>query len=121
MEKRKFTYREAVLLLAIAAVAAAAYLFMQLKPKGSAAVLALDGKTVETVPLMQLSEARTYTINGTEITVSRDGARFASSPCPDKLCVKTGMVTRAGDSAVCLPQRVSVRLTGENGADRVTG
>ncbi len=57
------------------------------------------------------------------ITLERDGVtnvieiegeqvRFARSNCPDQVCVRTGTLTRAGQMAVCLPTRVTVRILG---------
>lgn len=58
----------------------------------------------------------TITIVGERVTnvIEIDGrqVRFASSDCPDQVCVRTGTLTRAGQMAVCLPNRVVVRLTG---------
>ena len=39
------------------------------------------------------------------------------SSCPDQVCVNTGVLTRPGQSAVCLPARVAVRITGETRSD----
>lgn len=39
-------------------------------------------------------------------------ARMAYADCRDQVCVRTGTLTRAGQTAVCLPNRVVVRLTG---------
>ena len=46
------------------------------------------------------------------IEISGKTVRFASSDCPDQVCVRTGTLTRAGQIAVCLPNRVVVRLVG---------
>ena len=43
----------------------------------------------------------------------RDGrARFVASPCRNKLCIRSGWLEDRGDSAACLPNRVSLVLTG---------
>lgn len=42
-------------------------------------------------------------------------ASVVSSDCPDKVCILHGRLTRPGESAVCLPHRVSVRITGNGG------
>ena len=61
-------------------------------------------------------------MNGAVIELDKDGAHFVSSPCPDRICVNKGIIKRAGDSAVCLPQRVSVRIEGgDSEIDSVTG
>lgn len=36
--------------------------------------------------------------------------RFQSSPCQGKQCIHSGWLSRAGDFAACLPNRVSVAL-----------
>jgi hypothetical protein len=40
--------------------------------------------------------------------------------CPDEECVKRGWLERPGDSAICLPHRLEIRLTGEPEVDGVT-
>lgn len=67
----------------------------------------------------------TVTIEGAVVNVIEiDGrtVRFAESTCPDQVCVHTGELTRAGQTAVCLPNRVIVRLTGaEAEVDAIVG
>ena len=43
-----------------------------------------------------------------------------SADCPDKDCVKRGWLRRPGDSAVCLPNRLVVRISGKTEVDGVT-
>ena len=59
---------------------------------------------------------------GLRVTVelSPQGARVADSGCPDKTCVRAGILTQAGQSAVCLPGRVVLRLEGAGAADAET-
>ncbi|MDR1687901.1 MAG: NusG domain II-containing protein [Clostridiales bacterium] len=48
----------------------------------------------------------------------KDGAvAFIESDCPDKVCVHSGYLKIPGQAAVCLPNRVSLRIegTGEAG------
>ena len=74
------------------------------------------------VVLADLKEPLTLEVNGAVIELDKDGAHFVSSPCPDKICVNKGIIKRAGESAVCLPQRVSVRIEGgDSEIDSVTG
>ena len=40
-------------------------------------------------------------------------ATMQSADCRDQVCVRTGTLTRAGQVAVCLPNRVVLRITGE--------
>ena len=81
-----------------------------------------DGEVYRRVVLADLKEPLTLEVNGAVIELDKDGAHFVSSPCPDKICVNKGIIKRAGESAVCLPQRVSVRIEGgDSEIDSVTG
>ncbi|MCX7828212.1 MAG: NusG domain II-containing protein [Thermanaerothrix sp.] len=44
-------------------------------------------------------------------------ARVLDADCPDRLCVKQGWLSKAGDQAVCLPHRLVVRVRGDRGED----
>ncbi len=52
---------------------------------------------------------------------AKDGrVRMVDSACPDKLCVRTGWISRPGESIVCLPNRVVIEIvSGEGGPDVV--
>lgn len=121
MEKRKFTYKECLLLLLLLTAAAALYLWSLLRPAGSTVIIEQNGTEIRRVMLSSLTEPETLTVGEVVIELSRDGARFVSSPCPDQVCVEAGLISRVGESAVCLPERVSLRITGENGTDAATG
>ncbi|OHD73100.1 MAG: hypothetical protein A2177_13115 [Spirochaetes bacterium RBG_13_68_11] len=52
---------------------------------------------------------------GETIVEIRDGTvRVLDSPCPDKICVAAGAISRTGQFIACLPNRVSVTLEGQN-------
>lgn len=60
------------------------------------------------------------------VHIAPDGVCIKESPCSDKLCINTGELTKSGQSAVCLPMRVSLILisddrTSENVPDGVAG
>lgn len=42
------------------------------------------------------------------------GISFYDVECPDKICEKSGVLSQENDTAVCMPNRVSVRITPEN-------
>lgn len=74
-----------------------------------------DGEVIRRVRL-GAGYTDTVTIEGETVTnvirIDGDTVWFASSDCPDQVCVRTGKLTRAGQAAVCLPNRVVVRLIG---------
>ncbi|MBI2780132.1 MAG: NusG domain II-containing protein [Gammaproteobacteria bacterium] len=50
---------------------------------------------------------------GPSIIDIHDGkARFTASPCRGKQCIHTGWLGRGGESAACLPNRVSMVVVG---------
>lgn len=71
-----------------------------------------------------LSEARKLEIEGslglTEIEISDGGAAFVASPCPHKLCIKRGSISKVGEWNACLPNGVVARIEGEAGYDGIT-
>ena len=103
-----------LLLLALLAVGGA--LFLLLRPSGGGAQVACVYHADECVATLPLSAPDTFVWQEGEadvrIEVSGGAARVAASSCPDGLCVRRGALSRAGESAVCLPNRVSVVIQG---------
>ena len=101
----------AVLLLA----AAICIPFVLAPSHGLTCEITQDGETLRRVKL-GAGFADTITIEGETVTnvirIDGDADRYESSDCPDQVCVRTGKLTRAGQVAVCLPNRVVVRLVG---------
>ncbi len=58
---------------------------------------------------------------GDSVFEIRDGSvRMVESACPDKLCVRSGWISRPGESIVCLPNRVVLEIkASEGGPDAV--
>ena len=81
------------------------------------AVVTVDGAEVERIELDRQAGTveRTYSSGGYTLRVSMEpggGVRVEESDCPTQDCVHTGTITRAGQSIVCLPARVIIRLEG---------
>ena len=73
-----------------------------------------------------LSEDRTVRIEGEggyNLLVIEGGEVYLSeADCPTQLCMKTGKIRYAGQSIVCLPHKLAVRIKGgASGLDAVTG
>ncbi len=74
-----------------------------------------DNQLVERVALNDGTD-RTIDLDGHNVIVlSGKSARMASADCRDQVCVRTGTLTRAGQFAVCLPNRVVLKIVGESG------
>lgn len=71
-----------------------------------------DNTLVERVELTDSTD-RTIDLDGHNVIVlSGRTATMRSADCHDQVCVRTGTLTRAGQVAVCLPNRVVLRITG---------
>lgn len=119
--RRALTAFDVMITAAVIAVA----VFLMLAPRGRsgdalAAEVYYDGKLVYVAELGDLKEASTYEVNGVTVEFSPEGARVVDSPCPDRICVETGMLTKPGDTAACVPQRVIVRIDGKTEVDAIS-
>ena len=79
------------------------------------AVILHHGEEVERVKLTTLGGEHTVAIDGEHhltILLTRGGAQVISSDCPTQDCVRTGHVSRIGQSIICLPEQVVVKLEG---------
>ena len=111
-----------------AVIAAAAALFFLLLPRGAAAnalvcTVSQNGQVLDTVDIAvgMADQERTY--GEYVVEFSHGNIRVKSAPCANQDCVRTGRITRGGQSIVCLPARLSVTLEGgaQDGPDVVIG
>lgn len=122
MEKRSlFRRRDALFFAALLAVCALLFFLFSLSPKGTEALVERDGELLFRQELSQLDGPREIAVTGENgigltVTLYPDGAQVTASGCPDQICVQTGKITRAGESALCLPAKVNVRLAGGGSA-----
>ena len=112
-------------LIAVAAVLAAAGLLALLGgTDGATAEIIVGRQTVETVDLTAVREPYTIALdNGVTVAVEPGAISFCASGCPNQLCVRAGKLTKAGESAACLPNETLIRVTGRarNAPDALTG
>ncbi len=85
----------------------------------------VDGKLYASYSLQNFKEEKNVEIKsefGTNVLkISNDGAEMLSASCPDKRDVMDGKITKSGQTIICMPNRVMVKLLGNNDeVDRVT-
>lgn len=58
-----------------------------------------------------------------KLEIKDNQIRFVEADCPDKTCVRSGFIDKAGQSLLCLPNRIVVRIVGESeiGVDGIVG
>jgi hypothetical protein len=82
--------------------------------EGSIVIIELAGNAVYKGDLL---ENRKVTVTGKfgDVRIQiRDGkVGVVSAECPNKVCVRTGWRSLAGESIICVPNRVLVKILGE--------
>ena len=98
-------------------------LWLGLRRDGGAIVVEQDGRETARYALSEDRIVRIEGERGFNLLVIQGGEAWLSeADCPTQLCVKTGKIRFAGQSIVCLPHRLAVRILGGASAlDAVTG
>ena len=116
-----------IVILIFALLLCAAPLLMLL-PAPSAPVRAVvrqNGAVLCTLPLETDAEKEILSPDGSGFNLIRvqGGAVYmADADCPDRTCVRMGAISRAGETLVCLPHRLTITLEGaaDSALDAVT-
>ena len=69
----------------------------------------IDGKVVET---LDLQKERAFKINGGTNTVQIENGKvkMAAANCPDQICVHQKAISRNGESIICLPNKIVLKI-----------
>lgn len=118
MEKKKIK-RDIMLIATLIIVCAAAFLIINfvVKNDGITAVVKVDGNIVYMLPL---DKDASVTVEGYQggsntVVIENGTVYMKDADCPDKLCEKTGKISKNGETIVCLPHRVVVEIQGGEG------
>lgn len=106
--------------IAVALIAFVGYMIFQ--KDGNMVQIMVDGKEFG---VYSLAKDQVIDINGTNTLEIKDGkAEMISAECPDKLCVHQKAISKSGESIICLPYKIVVRVEGAEEAsdyDAVAG
>lgn len=106
---------DAGVLLTGAGVVAALAWWSWLAPPGDTAVIRAGGKIIATVALDRIQRLSIAgPLGTTRIEIEPGRARVAADPSPRQLCVKRGWLTQSGETALCLPNQVSLEIRGRS-------
>jgi len=79
------------------------------------AVIRSGGKLFRELPLSRDLELEVPgPLGNSKISIRNHQARIASDPSPRQYCVRQGWLKQAGEIAICLPNQVSLELTGSS-------
>lgn len=117
MKNKLIRKGDIAVILAIFLVAAVLWFFQSRQADKLEAVISVNGEIVETIDLASVKEKTTFEL-GTEpkvvIAAENGTVYFESADCDDKLCVSCGKLSRKGDTAVCLPAKTVVTVSGSD-------
>lgn len=109
--KKLITKKDFILVIIVLMVGFAGLIFANSTDKGKTATIKVDGEVVETISLD--SENRTFAYNDVLICL-KDGEIFVeASKCADKVCLRSGKISKAGEGIICAPNRVSIEIDGK--------
>lgn len=112
--------KEVLVLLALFLVLAViAGIFYATRPGGAKVRITVDGEEYGTYPLAVNKTIPITGADGQENVVEISGGTvfMKSATCPNQICVHTGRISKEGQSIVCLPNKVTVTVTGGGSSD----
>lgn len=114
-----FNKRDIIVILILLLFAALVYLYAQnfIFKNSQTAEILYDNTVIETV---SLDKDRTFSLDEFPNIVFeiKDGSiAFIQSDCPDKVCVHTGFINKTGQTAVCLPNKIILKLVSDSRDD----
>ncbi len=114
--KRPFFRPSDIILVAALLILSGVFIFMP-KNEGKTVEIKVNGEIKTTLPL---SIDTQYKVGEVVIVIENGSARIEKSDCKDKICIGTGELKNEGDTAVCLPNKISVKVAGYRETDGVT-
>lgn len=84
-------------------------------PAGTRLIIRSGGKIVAEPSLLENRDIQVAGALGFSTVTIQDGrARISRDPSPRQYCVKQGWLSREGETALCLPNQVSLQVLGAN-------
>lgn len=110
------------LLVIAAALVLLTLLYMHYWRHADPAAMATVSTTEKTLHLSLLQDGE-VDVHGplgiSRLQVKKGRIRFLSSPCPHQYCVNAGWLSRPGEVAACLPNRISVHVGANSRFDSI--
>jgi hypothetical protein len=102
-------------IIVISSIGVFAYLNI-IKGSHHIAEIKQDGKIIRTIDLDKVDKPVEIKIANKDgynvIRIETGRIRIIDADCPDKLCVKAGWITESGQSVICLPHKLIIKIQG---------
>ena len=110
MKIKKFDIIIIVLLLFFALLSYGVFYFFGSLNSDVFAEIMINGTSKKIVSLNEDKIFSLENLPNVQFEIKDKKIRFLKSDCPDKVCVNTGFIGTAGQTAVCLPNAVSIKI-----------
>lgn len=111
-----------LIVLYILGIAGSAVVAAHLSVPGVSALVTVDGRPALKLDLSQNQTVTVYGSSGeADVHVEGGGVSIGRSTCPNKVCVRTGRISRAGEVILCAPNRILIRILGKGTPRAITG
>ncbi|MCR1935189.1 NusG domain II-containing protein [Clostridium tepidum] len=88
------------------------------KSENAIAIIKQDGKIIKKIDLSKVKGKEQFKINYNDnghthyntIEINKGSIKFVDADCPDKICVKSGTLKKAGETAACLPHKLIITI-----------
>ena len=120
---RRRVRNDILLIVAVLLLAVIGFLIFHFTgTEGDRVVVLISGEQTASYPLSQDLETVIRTGEESNTLVIRDGkAQVTDATCPDGICVDHHPISKAGETIVCLPHQVVIKVSSaENEVDIVT-
>lgn len=78
-------------------------------------VVSCDGKDY----YFSFGQKREEVFNNVKVLIDEDGILVVDSSCHNKICVKTGKISKVGQIIVCAPNKVVIKIVSSKNPSRV--
>ena len=114
--KKLFISHRFDLLLAMAVIAIAVgalFIVKNSKKDGAYVEVKMGSKVVDTIPLDRDYEHTYESIFGSNKLIIKDGKAYVEyASCKDGICEKTGRISKVGETIICLPNELFIKIIG---------
>lgn len=101
-----------ILLLLLAALGTYLVLYMRNNKEAGYVQVYKEDMLIKTYSLHEDGAYHIQIENGfNEIIINKGIVYMQEADCPDKLCVKQGKILKSGESIICLPHKVVVKIS----------
>ena len=121
VKDKKKTKAELILVTGLVIVAVCIYLYLHFvgAVKGAKVQILVDGVVTQEYDLYSNQTVAIETENGGQniLVIDNGECYLDDANCPDKLCVSQGIISKSGQSIICLPHKVVITIEGANEAE----